>query len=74
MCRIGINEDAVTGSAHCALCPYWLEKGAKMGVIKDEMIGKQNSPRGGIVEVRLVEDRVLLSGTGVTTLRSKILA
>ena len=44
----GIDEDPVTGSAHCALAPYWA---AKLG--KQEMTGYQASARGGMVKVRL---------------------
>jgi PhzF family phenazine biosynthesis protein len=65
----GIDEDPVTGSAHCALGPYW---GAKLG--KEELIGYQASPRGGVVRVRLAGDRVKLGGKAVTVLRGKLLA
>jgi len=62
----GINEDPVTGSAHCCLGPYW---GAKLG--KKEMVGFQVSARGGIVRVALRGDRVILAGQAVTVLRSQ---
>ena len=65
----GIDEDPVTGSAHCALAPYWA---AKLG--KTEMTGFQASARGGVVKVRLVGERVVLSGQAVTTLRGDFLA
>jgi PhzF family phenazine biosynthesis protein len=65
----GIDEDPVTGSAHCALTPYW---SAKLG--KKEMTGYQASPRGGVVKVRLEGDRVVLMGQAVTTLRGELLA
>ncbi len=65
----GIDEDPVTGSAHCALGPYW---GAKLG--KEEMVAYQASARGGIVRVRLAGDRVHLGGKAVTVLRGKLLA
>jgi PhzF family phenazine biosynthesis protein len=55
--KIGINEDPVTGSAHCALGVYW---GYVMG--KDTLVGYQASPEGGIVRVKLSGDRVHLSG------------
>ncbi len=58
---IGIDEDPVTGSAHCALGPYW---GAKMG--KTELVGYQASARGGYVRVRLLNNRVILGGHAVT--------
>jgi PhzF family phenazine biosynthesis protein len=65
----GINEDPVTGSAHCCLAPYWA---AKLG--KDTLIGRQISARGGIVKTQLANDRVLLSGQAITTLRCDLLA
>lgn len=65
----GIDEDPVTGSAHCALTPYWA---AKLG--KTEMTAFQASPRGGVVKVRLEDDRVVLIGQAVTVLRGELLA
>jgi PhzF family phenazine biosynthesis protein len=62
--RAGVPEDPVTGSAHCALAPYW---GARLG--KTEMVGRQLSARGGVVKVRLAGDRVMLVGQAVTVLR-----
>jgi PhzF family phenazine biosynthesis protein len=59
----GIDEDPVTGSAHCALAPYWA---ARLG--KTQMTGYQASPRGGIVRVRVDRDRVRLGGQAVTVL------
>jgi PhzF family phenazine biosynthesis protein len=64
----GVNEDPVTGSAHCCLAPYWAEQ---LG--KDELIGYQASPRGGVVGVRVVGDRVRLSGNAVTVFRGELL-
>ncbi|MBB5853231.1 PhzF family phenazine biosynthesis protein [Amycolatopsis umgeniensis] len=58
---VGVDEDPVTGSAHCALAPYWA---ARLG--KDELVGEQASARGGIVRMSLEGDRVLLSGQAVT--------
>ena len=63
----GINEDPVTGSAHCALAPFWAKR---LG--KDEMTAFQASPRGGVVKVKLVGDRVLLRGQAVTVLRGEL--
>jgi len=65
----GIDEDPVTGSAHCALAPFWA---ARLG--KTEMTGYQASPRGGIVKVRLEGDRVVLIGQAVTVLRGELIA
>ena len=63
----GIPEDPVTGSAHCALCPYW---GVSLG--KAQMLAYQASARGGVVRVRLAGDRVKLGGQAVTVLRGEL--
>ena len=60
----GVDEDPVTGSAHCALGPFWSER---LG--KTEMTAFQASPRGGIVRVRVAADRVFLAGHAVTVLK-----
>lgn len=60
----GVDEDPVTGSAHCALGPFW---GERLG--KAEMAAYQASARGGIVRVRVAGDRVFLKGQAVTVLR-----
>ena len=59
----GVDEDPVTGSAHCCLAPFW---GERLG--KSEMIAYQASARGGTVYVRLEADRVVLGGQAVTVL------
>ena len=64
----GVPEDPVTGSAHCALAPYWGDK-----LRKSRMIGYQASARGGTVLVQLQQDRVLLGGQAVTVLRGELL-
>jgi PhzF family phenazine biosynthesis protein len=64
---VGIDEDPVTGSAHCCLGPYW---GAKLGTT--ELKAYQASARGGIVRVRLAGDRVILGGHAVTILRGEL--
>lgn len=58
---IGINEDPVTGSAHCSLAPFWQQR-----LHKDTLIGYQASKRGGTVKVRVSGERVYLSGQAVT--------
>jgi PhzF family phenazine biosynthesis protein len=63
----GIDEDPVTGSAHCCLTPYWAPK---LG--KNELIAYQASPRGGMMRVRLNGDRVCLSGRAVTIMRGRL--
>lgn len=65
----GVPEDPVTGSAHCALAPYW---GAEFD--RTEMLGRQCSLRGGTVRVRLDGDRVRLAGGAVTTIEGRLLA
>lgn len=65
----GVPEDPVTGSAHCALAPFWGER-----LARTEMTGYQASARGGIVRVRLAGDRVLLGGNAVTVVRGELLA
>lgn len=64
----GVNEDPVTGSAHCALGPYWQ---AKLG--KAEFTAYQASERGGIVKLRVQDDRVLLQGHAVMMSRVELL-
>lgn len=63
----GINEDSVTGSAHCSLVPYWSEK---LG--RTELVASQASARGGTLHCRLVGDRVFLAGFAVTILTSDL--
>ena len=63
----GIDEDPVTGSAHCCLGPYW---GAELG--KDELVGYQASARGGAVRVELADERVLLGGRAVTVFKAEL--
>lgn len=58
---IGINEDPVTGSAHCYLAPYWIEK-----LNKDVVVGYQISKRTGYIKCRLNENRVILQGEAKT--------
>jgi PhzF family phenazine biosynthesis protein len=65
---VGINEDPVTGSAHCCLGPFW-----KRRLNKDEFTAYQASDRGGVVRVRVQRDRVLLSGQAVTVLKGQLL-
>lgn len=62
--QAGINEDPVTGSAHCCLAPYW---SARLG--RDTLVGYQASARGGIVRVHCAGERVLLGGQAVTVSR-----
>ncbi|HYH80718.1 MAG TPA: PhzF family phenazine biosynthesis protein [Longimicrobium sp.] len=63
----GVDEDPVTGSAHCVLAPYWA---ATLG--RDVLTGYQASRRGGTVRVRAAGDRVHLGGRAVTMLRGEL--
>jgi predicted PhzF superfamily epimerase YddE/YHI9 len=65
----GVDEDPVTGSAHCALGPHWCRQ---LG--KREFIAYQASARGGVVRVRVNGDRVILGGQAVTVLRGELTA
>jgi PhzF family phenazine biosynthesis protein len=65
---VGVNEDPVTGSVHCALATYWA---ARLG--KQEMLACQASPRGGEIRVRLDGDRVRLGGKAVTVAAGTLL-
>ena len=66
--NVGIPEDPVTGSAHCALAAYWCPR---LG--RDELVGYQASPRGGTVRMRLAGDRVVLGGQAVSVSRVVLL-
>ena len=65
----GVDEDPVTGSAHCCLTPYW---STRLG--KNEMTAYQASSRGGVVKVRLAGNRVKLGGQAVTVFRGMLAA
>ena len=63
----GIQEDPVTGSAHCNIIPYW---SSKLGTTK--IFAKQISPRGGELNCELASDRVLMRGKCVLFLKGEI--
>jgi predicted PhzF superfamily epimerase YddE/YHI9 len=65
--KAGINEDPVTGSAHCTLAPYFAAK-----LNKNTLVGKQLSERGGIVICIVEEERVSIIGTAITTVRGSL--
>jgi predicted PhzF superfamily epimerase YddE/YHI9 len=65
---LGIDEDPVTGVAHCSLAPFWAER---LG--RDELVGHQLSRRGGVVKVRARGERVDILGQAVTVMRGEIL-
>jgi predicted PhzF superfamily epimerase YddE/YHI9 len=54
---VGIDEDSVTGSAHCCLVSYWSEI-----LSKSKLVGYQASRRGGVVTVESHGSRAILSG------------
>ena len=60
----GIDEDPVTGSAHCALAPYWVPHFGR-----NTLFGYQASARGGHVRMDLSQDRVRLKGNAITVSR-----
>ncbi len=64
---VGVDEDPVTGSAHCCLGPFWA---ARLG--KTELSAYQASARGGAIQVRVAGDRVFLGGRAVTVLRGEL--
>jgi PhzF family phenazine biosynthesis protein len=63
----GIDEDPVTGSAHCCLGPFWRER-----FNKSTFIARQLSSRGGVVYVRVTDDRALLGGQAITIVRGEL--
>jgi predicted PhzF superfamily epimerase YddE/YHI9 len=60
----GILEDHATGSAHCALAPYWTEQ---LGI--NPISAHQASPRGASLEMEMAQSRVLLRGQAVTVMQ-----
>lgn len=66
--QIGIDEDPVTGAAHCSLGPFWQ---TRLG--RDSFVAYQASARGGVVRVRVEGDRVRLGGQAVTVMRGELL-
>lgn len=63
----GVNEDPVTGSAHCTLIPYWAER---LG--RTQLSARQVSRRGGELECRLERERVGIAGRCFTYLRGDL--
>ncbi len=63
----GVDEDPVTGSAHCSLAPFWNER-----LQRSELIGFQASRRGGVVRTRVAGERTILAGEAVTVLKGEL--
>lgn len=64
---VGVNEDPVTGSAHCKLTPYWAAS-----LQRNLLSARQCSARGGLLQCQLLDDRVLLRGQGRLFLDGRI--
>lgn len=64
----GVNEDPVTGSAHCLLTPFWAERTGK-----SDLTANQISQRGGTLQCRLNERTVTLGGNAVVVKESRFL-
>ena len=64
----GVDEDPVTGSAHCCLADFW-----KKRLGKDKFVAFQASARGGVVHVEVQQDRVLLGGQAVIVAQGELL-
>ncbi len=65
--RLGVNEDPVTGSAHCGLIPYWQRR-----LEKSVMLARQLSARGGELKCELKGERVLIGGNAVLFMHGTI--
>lgn len=67
--RVGVNEDPVTGSAHCCLTPFW---SARLG--KTILLAHQVSARGGVLRVEMAGERVRIAGQAVTVFKAECFA
>ncbi len=63
----GIAEDPVTGSAHCTLAPYWADR-----LEKTDLKAYQASKRGGELDLKVTEERILITGKAVTVINGKM--
>ena len=64
---VGIDEDPVTGSAHCTLGPFWA---GRLG--RSDLVGHQVSARGGVVRVDVGGERTTLRGRAITAFRGEL--
>lgn len=67
--RLGVDEDPVCGSAHCCLGPFW-----KRRLSKDNFVAYQASARGGVVHVRVANDRAFLGGKAVIVAKGELVS
>jgi len=67
--RVGVNEDPVTGSAHCKLAHYWQEK---LG--QSQFLAYQASQRGGELKLAIKNDRVHITGSAIIMLQGDLKA
>jgi PhzF family phenazine biosynthesis protein len=65
--RSGINEDPVTGSAHCGLTPLWHQLTGKT-----QFVSEQLSNRGGLLKLNFLHNRVEISGQAVTIFNAEL--
>jgi PhzF family phenazine biosynthesis protein len=65
---VGVDEDPVTGSAHCCLGPFWSKRSGKKS-----FVAFQASQRGGVVRVRVEGNRVFIGGKAVTVFRGELI-
>ncbi len=65
--KLGVNEDPVTGSAHCQLTPFWSKE-----LKRDQFRAQQVSRRSGTLHCQLKGDRVLITGTCIDYLVGEI--
>lgn len=64
---VAVDEDPVTGSAHCTLGPLWAER---LG--RTTLTARQLSARGGRLRLRVADDRVVVAGAAVTVIRGEL--
>jgi PhzF family phenazine biosynthesis protein len=67
--QVGIDEDPVTGSAHCSLVPYWAGR-----LHQDQLQARQISARGGDLACALRDGRVFMTGTAMTFMKGSVIA
>ncbi len=65
---VGIDEDPATGSAHCCLGPYWQARSGK-----SDLLARQLSQRGAVLQVRVRRERVELGGRAIAVLQGELL-